>query len=83
MYALFEALGYNLIFIILVVVARKRKNPWLLYFIGLGIQLFSYVGKFAEANLRGEGVSIIHMIITLIVAVVGAVVCSKAKKAQK
>ena len=83
MYALFEALGYNLIFIILVVLAPNRKNPWLFYFIGLGIQLISYVGTFAEANLRSESVSIIHIIITVIVAVIGAVVCSKAKKAQK
>lgn len=82
-YGIAEALGYNAFFLVFVVLARKRKHPWVFYLIGLGIQLLSYVGAFAEANLRGESVNMLHIIVTAVIAVIGAITCSKAKTAKR
>jgi len=82
-YEIGEALGFNLFLIIFVVLARKRKNPWVLYLVGLGVYLVAYAGAFIEANLRGESVSAIRILLTIVIAVNGAFVCNKAKKSQK
>lgn len=82
-YEISEALGFNLFLIIFIVLARKRKNPWVLYLVGLGVYLVAYAGAFIEANLRGESVSAIRILLTIVIAVIGAFVCNKAKKSQK
>lgn len=89
------ALGANLIFLILVVVAclvakKKKTLAYVLYFVGLGLQLLSTLGRFKSLQYVKISYTyamyssvlkqmIVSTVVSVIIAIVGVIIVASAQ----
>lgn len=80
-YAISEALGYHFFLMVFIFLGWKSKrHSWMMYCIGVILQLISYGGMIAEKTWNGEEISIIYPVIFVVLAVSGAVLIMVKKK---